>query len=43
MDAFIQPIGMRLVCACTDFDAAVPPSADKPRIQFVLERPKSTE
>ncbi len=30
--------GLTLVTACTDFDAAVAPSADKPRIQFVLER-----
>ena len=42
MDAFVQPARLRLVTACTDFDAAVPPSVDKPRIQFVLERPGET-
>ena len=38
MASFARPLGMILVAACTDFDAAVPPSAEKPRIQFVLER-----
>ncbi len=38
MAGFARPLGLRLVIACTDFDAEVLPSADKPRIQFVLER-----
>ena len=37
MERFVRPLDLRLVTACTDFNAAVAPSADKPRIQFVLE------
>ena len=39
MEQFVRPLGLQLVTACTDFSAAVTPSSDKPRIQFVLERP----
>ena len=38
MEQFVRPLGWHLVTACTDFDAAVAPSADRPRMQFVLER-----
>ncbi len=38
MASFAQSAGLTLVTACTDFDATVLPSADKPRVQFVLER-----
>ena len=38
MAEFARPVGLTLVTACTDFDAGVSPSTDKPRIQFVLER-----
>jgi len=34
-----QSVGMGLLLACTDFDSTITPSATKPRIQFVLERP----
>ena len=39
MARFAGPLGLRLATACTDFDADSAPSPDKPRIQFVLERP----
>ena len=38
MAGFARPLGLSLSVACTDFDPAVPPSPDKPKIQFVLER-----
>ncbi len=38
MKAVAQSVGLELVVACTDLDAATPPDAGKPRIQFVLER-----
>ena len=38
MADFARSAGLVLVTACTGFDATVLPDADKPRIQFVLER-----
>lgn len=38
MEEFIRPVGLRLRMVCTDYDAAAPPSADKPKMQFILER-----
>ena len=37
MAAFARPLGLMLTTACTNFDAAFPPSPDQPKIQFVLE------
>ena len=39
MARFAAPLGLMLVTACTNFDAGSLPSADNPRIQFVLARP----
>ena len=39
MARFAEPLGLRMDIACTNFDAGTPPSADNPRIQFVLARP----
>jgi len=39
MAAFAASVGLTLTVACADFDLAAEPSADKPRMQFVLERP----
>lgn len=33
---FAAPYGLALAVACTDFDPSQPPSADNPRVQFVL-------
>jgi hypothetical protein len=38
MSDFARSVGLELVVSCTDFDAKVPPSAEKPRIQFVLNK-----
>lgn len=38
MASLAKSVGLTLATSCTDFDASVPPSADKPKIQFVLER-----
>ena len=38
MLSLADSLGLDLIVACTDFDAAVRPGASKPRIQFVLER-----
>jgi SAM-dependent methyltransferase len=38
MDAEAQAVGLRIITACTGFDATVPPSPQNPRIHFVLER-----
>lgn len=38
MNVLAQSVGLSLLFSCTDFDRASPPSADKPRIQFLLER-----
>lgn len=39
MIALAQSVGLGLTLSCTDFDATIAPSPDKPRIQFVLEGP----
>ena len=36
MARFAVPAGLALVAACTNYDADLPPSADQPKIQFVL-------
>jgi SAM-dependent methyltransferase len=36
--AMAQSIGLTLLRSCTDFDAMIPPVADKPRIQYLFER-----
>ena len=36
MVRFAAPAGLMLVAACTNYDADQPPSADQPKIQFVL-------
>jgi hypothetical protein len=36
MGDLARSVGLELLISCTDFDACVPPSAEKPRIQFVL-------
>jgi SAM-dependent methyltransferase len=38
MTSLAESIGLSVIAACTDFDMAVEPSPDKPRIHFVLER-----
>jgi SAM-dependent methyltransferase len=38
MTEFARSVGFELVVSCTDFDAEIPPSAEKPRIQFGLVR-----
>jgi SAM-dependent methyltransferase len=38
MADFARSVGLTLLVSCTDFDVNVPPAAEKPRIQFVLER-----
>jgi SAM-dependent methyltransferase len=38
MFVLAQSAGLKLLLSCTDFDPASSPSADKPRIQFLLER-----
>lgn len=38
MASFAAPCGFALTVACTDFDPGRPPSADNPRVQFVLTR-----
>ena len=43
MARFAQPPGLRLVTACTNFDADTPPTPDNPRIQFVLARPETCD
>ena len=39
LEEFIRPLGLRLLVACTGFDAAVPPSDAQPRMQCLCERP----
>jgi SAM-dependent methyltransferase len=36
MTDLARSVGLDLLVSCTDFDVNVPPSAEKPRIQFVL-------
>jgi hypothetical protein len=36
--AMAQSIGLTLLRSCTDFDAMIPPVADKPRVQYLFER-----
>jgi len=38
MSAMTEPLGLRVIACCTDFDSSVAPCDSKPRIQFVLER-----
>ncbi|HEY1122556.1 MAG TPA: class I SAM-dependent methyltransferase [Haloferula sp.] len=38
MSAMTEPLGLRMIACCTDFDGSVAPCDTKPRIQFVLER-----
>ena len=38
MEQLTRPLGLQLTVVCVDYDAALPPSADKPKMQFVLER-----
>ncbi|MEP7015196.1 MAG: class I SAM-dependent methyltransferase [Verrucomicrobiota bacterium] len=38
MNQLAESVGMAVILSCTDFDAAVNPSPNQPRIQFVLER-----
>lgn len=38
MRAMAEPLGLRVIACCTDFDGSVAPCDTKPRIQFVLDR-----
>jgi SAM-dependent methyltransferase len=38
MRSMAESVGLHLMIACTDFDAATKPSPENPRIQFVLPR-----
>jgi SAM-dependent methyltransferase len=38
MRLLAESVGLHLTIACTDFDAATPPSPENPRIQFVLQK-----
>ncbi len=40
MISLAQSVGLGLILSCADFDTASTPSPAKPRIQFVLERPR---
>ena len=40
MISLAQSVGLGLILSCTDFDITITPSPAKPRIQFVLERPR---
>jgi len=40
MISLAQSVGLVLILSCTDFDITITPSPAKPRIQFVLERPR---
>ena len=31
-------VGLKCLIQCTDLDESIPPSANRPRVQFVLER-----
>jgi SAM-dependent methyltransferase len=41
MRSMAESVGLRLMIACADFDAATKPSPENPRIQFVLQKWKS--
>jgi SAM-dependent methyltransferase len=38
MRSMAESVGLQLTIACTDFDAAMKPSPENPRIQFVLQK-----
>lgn len=38
MSGLARSVGLELLVSCTDFDEKIPPSAEKPRIQFVLKK-----
>jgi SAM-dependent methyltransferase len=38
MISLADSVGLALIVSCTDFDITAAPSANKPRVQFVLER-----
>jgi SAM-dependent methyltransferase len=40
MHALADSLGVSLIASCTDFERASEPSPSKPRIQFVLKRPR---
>jgi SAM-dependent methyltransferase len=41
MSSLAESIGLALIVCCTDFDTAMKPYPEQPRIQFVLERPSA--
>jgi SAM-dependent methyltransferase len=41
MSSLSASLGLALIICCTDFDVAVKPSPEHPRIQFVLERSRA--
>ena len=40
MISLAQSVALALLLCCTDFDTSIMPSPARPRIQFVLERPR---
>jgi SAM-dependent methyltransferase len=41
MSSLAESTGLALIVCCTDFDTAMKPYPEQPRIQFVLERPSA--
>jgi len=38
MESVVGSLGLAVIACCTDFEASMPMSAAKPRLQFVLQR-----